>query len=48
MEGKTDKALEAEQEGELWLRSGAVMKGYLNDASETEKCLDNNGWLQTG
>ncbi|OZC08313.1 hypothetical protein X798_04664 [Onchocerca flexuosa] len=33
--------------GELLLRSEAIMKGYLNDAEETKKVIDNNKWLHT-
>lgn len=48
MEDGTDKALEANKEGELWLRSAAVMKCYLEEPLETEKSLDSDGWLHTG
>lgn len=34
--------------GELLLRSEAIMKGYLNNAEETKKVIDNNKWLHTG
>lgn len=48
MENGTNNALKANEEGELWLRSAAVMKGYLEDELETNKSLDSDGWLHTG
>ncbi|KAK0404856.1 hypothetical protein QR680_017668 [Steinernema hermaphroditum] len=36
------------EKGELWLRSDAIMKGYLEDAEATEKTVDADGWLHTG
>lgn len=46
--GTNKEALKANEEGELWLRSAAVMKGYLEDELETKKSLDSDGWLHTG
>ncbi len=34
--------------GELWLRSPAVMTGYLHDRSATAATVDADGWLHTG
>jgi len=36
------------QEGEIWLRSPALMRGYLGDASSTRRLIDRDGWLHTG
>uniref|UniRef100_A0AC35UEZ8 AMP-binding domain-containing protein n=1 Tax=Rhabditophanes sp. KR3021 TaxID=114890 RepID=A0AC35UEZ8_9BILA len=34
--------------GELWLKSDALMNGYLNDDEATGEALDYKGWLHTG
>jgi acyl-CoA synthetase (AMP-forming)/AMP-acid ligase II len=34
--------------GELWVRSAAVMSGYVGDAEATEATLDADGWCATG
>jgi long-chain acyl-CoA synthetase len=34
--------------GELWVRSGQVMKGYRNKPKETEEAVTAEGWLRTG
>ncbi|PIA30374.1 hypothetical protein AQUCO_05600066v1 [Aquilegia coerulea] len=34
--------------GEVVLRGGSVMLGYLNDPIETDKCMRDNGWFYTG
>ena len=34
--------------GEVLLRSGSVMAGYLDDPEETAKVLSPDGWLRTG
>jgi acyl-CoA synthetase (AMP-forming)/AMP-acid ligase II len=34
--------------GEVVLRGYNVMQGYFNDAAETEKAIDSDGWLHTG
>ena len=48
----TDMVVENGKEGEIILRSPAVMKGYLNDEEETRKVLktlaDGHTWLYTG
>uniref|UniRef100_A0A915CP88 Uncharacterized protein n=1 Tax=Ditylenchus dipsaci TaxID=166011 RepID=A0A915CP88_9BILA len=36
------------QQGELWLKSDCVMKGYLDDEEETRLSLDSDGWYHTG
>uniref|UniRef100_A0A0K0FIS6 Acyl-CoA synthetase family member 2, mitochondrial (inferred by orthology to a human protein) n=1 Tax=Strongyloides venezuelensis TaxID=75913 RepID=A0A0K0FIS6_STRVS len=39
---------EPDMTGELWLKSDAVMVGYLNDDESTEETIDFKGWLHTG
>ena len=34
--------------GEVWLRGGSVMTGYLDDPRATELALSPDGWLRTG
>ncbi|CAL5365961.1 unnamed protein product [Camellia sinensis] len=34
--------------GEVVLRGGAVMLGYLKDPKRTSKCMTENGWFHTG
>ena len=36
------------ESGELWLKSDAVMKGYLKNDEETSRSLESSGWLKTG
>ena len=36
------------QEGELWVRGHAVMRGYLDDPEATAEAIDADGWLRTG
>ena len=36
------------KEGELLIRGPQIMKGYLNQPSETAACLDRDGWYHTG
>ncbi|MEW6663632.1 MAG: AMP-binding protein [Thermodesulfobacteriota bacterium] len=42
-----DKELPFGQIGEIWMRSSAVIKGYLNSPEETEKEF-HNGWWKSG
>jgi len=35
------------EDGEIWLRSSAMMSGYWNDPARTRDALE-NGWLRTG
>lgn len=44
----TGAAVAPGKEGELWLRSGTVMKGYLGKEAATAAALDGDGWLRTG
>lgn len=39
---------EVEEPGELWVRSAAVMSGYVGDPDATKATLDSNGWCATG
>jgi acyl-CoA synthetase (AMP-forming)/AMP-acid ligase II len=34
--------------GEVWVRGYNVMRGYFEDAAETAKAVDADGWLHTG
>lgn len=34
--------------GELWVKSHAVMRGYLDDPEATREAIDKDGWLHTG
>jgi acyl-CoA synthetase (AMP-forming)/AMP-acid ligase II len=34
--------------GEIWVRGYNVMRGYYEDAAETAKTIDGEGWLHTG
>lgn len=36
------------KQGELWLKSRAVMKGYLGNEAATNVTITSDGWLQTG
>jgi len=38
----------ANSTGEIWVRSQAVTKGYLDDPEATAKAIDAQGWLHTG
>jgi acyl-CoA synthetase (AMP-forming)/AMP-acid ligase II len=40
--------VEAGRSGEVLLRGGSVMAGYLDDPEETQKVLSTDGWLRTG
>jgi acyl-CoA synthetase (AMP-forming)/AMP-acid ligase II len=46
--GDGDRPLPTDQVGELQLRSGAVMDGYLGDPGATRGALTAEGWLRTG
>ncbi|MGC0422443.1 FadD3 family acyl-CoA ligase [Embleya sp. AB8] len=36
------------ESGEVWIRGYNVMKGYFEDAEESTKAVDADGWLHTG
>jgi fatty-acyl-CoA synthase len=44
----THKEVGPNQEGEIWIKSYIVMKGYYNKPKETSEVLDAEGWLRTG
>jgi len=46
--GEGDHDVEAGEPGEVVIRGGSVMAGYLDDPEETAKVLSPEGWLRTG
>jgi len=44
----TGAELDANEQGELWIRGPQVMKGYLNRPEETASTITPDGWLRTG
>ena len=45
---ETGAALNAGEEGELWVKGPQVMQGYLNNARATAETITPDGWLRTG
>ncbi|KAJ0550519.1 putative AMP-dependent synthetase/ligase, AMP-binding, ANL domain-containing protein [Helianthus annuus] len=45
---ETGAAMPPYGEGELWLKSPTVMKGYLGNEAATAATIDSDGWLKTG
>ncbi len=43
-----ERDVEAGEAGEILLRGGSVMAGYLDDPTETAAALSADGWLRTG
>ena len=46
--GEGGRDVETGQAGEVLLRGGSIMAGYLDDPDETAKVLGPDGWLRTG
>jgi acyl-CoA synthetase (AMP-forming)/AMP-acid ligase II len=46
--GERDRDVPTGEAGEVLLRGGSVMAGYLDDPGETAKVLSPEGWLRTG
>jgi acyl-CoA synthetase (AMP-forming)/AMP-acid ligase II len=46
--GEGDRDMPLGEAGEVVLRGGSVMAGYLDDPDETSKALSADGWLRTG
>jgi acyl-CoA synthetase (AMP-forming)/AMP-acid ligase II len=46
--GEGDRDVSTGEAGEVLLRGGSVMAGYLDDPEETAKVLSADGWLRTG
>ncbi|XP_008807546.1 4-coumarate--CoA ligase-like 7 [Phoenix dactylifera] len=44
----TGEALSVAQEGELWVRGPAIMKGYVGDDEANASIFSSDGWLKTG
>jgi len=45
---QTGDIVSSGEKGELCVRSPSVMKGYYNMSAETDKVIDDEGWLRTG
>ncbi|KAJ1435807.1 AMP-dependent synthetase/ligase [Sesbania bispinosa] len=45
---ETGNPLPPHKEGELWLKSPTIMKGYLGNFEATTATIDPEGWLRTG
>ena len=47
-EPETNRELDVNETGELWIRGPQVMKGYLENPEATAHTIDDEGWLHTG
>ncbi|KAK4578638.1 hypothetical protein RGQ29_028649 [Quercus rubra] len=45
---ETGNPLPPYREGELWLKSPSIMKGYLENVEATAATINSDGWLKTG
>ena len=45
---ETGKTLEANREGEVWIRGPQVTSGYLNLPAATKEMFLQDGWVRTG
>ncbi|XVE75458.1 hypothetical protein DITRI_Ditri12bG0095500 [Diplodiscus trichospermus] len=48
VDSETGLALPPYEEGELWLKSPTILKGYLGNEEATAATIDKDGWLKTG
>ena len=48
LRGSTAYVVEVGEVGEIWIRSGQVMKGYWKRPEETEKTITPDGWFKSG
>lgn len=48
IDGETGNTVPANTQGELLVKTPAMMKGYFNNPSATAQTIDEDGWLHTG
>ena len=44
----TEKPLNADKQGLIWLKGSNVFRGYLNNPKKSEEVLTKDGWFRTG